>query len=144
MKYERDVEAPAPTLTGNGGAWEVIDYDRRQTSGDGVPARPIPVTDPAPTIAAEGLAKGCDVWVTERPATTLAGDPRVFQPGGHHEPGEQSQNAVRVTIEQAAILQTFPPDYPWQGSRTAQFTQVGNAVPPVLAKAILRALLEAA
>lgn len=95
--------------------------------------------EPAHTMAAQGLAKGRDVW---RP---VAGDARIFQPGNHREdvPGEQSQNAVRVTVQQAAILQTFPSDHPWQGSRSKQFEQVGNAVPPLLAKAILSALLEA-
>ena len=84
-----------------------------------------------------------DDWPERRPATVLAGDPRVFQPGGHHGKGEQSQNAVRVSIEEASILQSFPPDYPWQGSRSKRFQQIGNAVPPLMARAVLSALLEA-
>ena len=45
--------------------------------------------------------------------------------------------STRVTIEQAAILQSFPPDYVWCGTKSAQYQQVGNAVPPLLAAHIL-------
>jgi DNA (cytosine-5)-methyltransferase 1 len=47
----------------------------------------------------------------------------------------------KITLPQAAILQTFPADYPFAGTKGDQFLQVGNAVPPLLAERILRALV---
>jgi len=45
--------------------------------------------------------------------------------------------STRITVEQAAILQSFPAGYVWCGTKTAQYQQVGNAVPPLLAAHIL-------
>jgi DNA (cytosine-5)-methyltransferase 1 len=50
--------------------------------------------------------------------------------------------ARRLTIEESALLQTFPPGMRFAGSRSSQYTQVGDAVPPGLALVLGIALKE--
>lgn len=83
-------------------------------------------------------------WVHHRPSTSVVGDARIGRPGhkGRELGGEShfAIDSVRVTVAEGGVLQSFPPDYPWRGSRTKQYQQVGNAIPPLLAAHILAAL----
>lgn len=152
-------DRPSPTITGGGtetGGAEPIAkiarYNTLPTWGHQASAKwvvaagvtgagtPRPDSAPAPTITGKGTAyvltdldqyigpkaavEGSTEWMYERP-------PRQKTPG-----------SVRVTPEQAAILQSFPNDYPWQGAKGKVFQQIGNAIPPLLAQAILSSLTE--
>lgn len=48
----------------------------------------------------------------------------------------------RLTVEEAAVIQTFPLGMQWCGSQSAKYRQIGNAVPPRLALAIGKAMRE--
>jgi DNA (cytosine-5)-methyltransferase 1 len=86
-------------------------------------------------------------WTQKRRATTVVADPRISTPRAYRkskprsgkEWASQFEEAVRVSVEEAAVLQGFRPDYPWQGSRSRCFLQVGNAVCPPVARLVVEA-----
>ncbi|MFD8516494.1 DNA cytosine methyltransferase [Streptomyces antimycoticus] len=143
------VDAPSWALTEKARSW--ILHTNRDQRPDGSRQTTDPHTAPAPALTgksggqwvlkhnarANATVRSFE-WINTRPATTVCATNRIAPPGHRdRSPKGESQFAspdtVRITVPEASILQSFSVDYPWRGTRTKQFEQVGNAVPPLLA-----------
>ena len=87
-----------------------------------------------PIIDEEHLYDGKKSWVEEYHAKIMSGSKPVFE--------EAPKRLRRLTVKEAAILQSFPLDYVFSGPQSKVFSQIGNAVPCDLAFVVASAVRE--
>lgn len=135
----RAVAPPPPTYSEQGGGWDLFGG----------------YTSPWPTMA-DAIGWG----FTDRPSPTVtaggakSGGVEPFARGGREAlrqaqirgnwrwkpgPRDLTPSSIALSTAEAGLLQSFPPDYPWQGSKCKAQQQAGNAVPPLLAAHVVAA-----
>jgi DNA (cytosine-5)-methyltransferase 1 len=94
------------------------------------PAKTLPASmggNATPIVDQDELDHGVEPWVI--------GYHRRLQAG--RRPLRRTPRRMRrITVQEAAALQTFPTDWELHGPQVARYRQVGNAVPPNLAQAV--------
>lgn len=159
---DRPADQPAPSITSKARSdvWHCARLSLRTDTRPGRSGRPRPtrgLDQPAPTLVF-GKRLNAVSWVLDRrsltpdrcggrhptpPAQTARPAPTLTGASDRQGPRRCAAcpGTRRITMAEASILQGFAPDYPWQGSTSRAFAQIGNAVPPPLAVAILRQVL---
>jgi site-specific DNA-cytosine methylase len=111
---------------------------RNLGAGDGLGARP---DDVAPTVPAKIGGQSGLAAMDAASVHAWTGSEGTTEPGRVHK--RPKTILRRLSTAEVARLQGFPDDYPWRGSPTSVYRQIGNAVPPPLASAVGHAIAAA-
>ena len=147
----RSIDEPSVTISGAAGGSTRPFIEARivgggtnpRGKGEGHTRSLVDLTDrPSTTIAAQvgGGAGNAGPFVVAPTITTADG-----QGVGSKASRDTLERAIgkrRLTVEECATLQGFPAGMAFTGTKTSQYRQVGNAVPPVLIERLARAVLE--
>lgn len=130
---KQEVAPPAPTHA-KGGANGLLPWvSMAEGIGWGFTTRPAPTV----TATSKGGPRAFDGGSGARAAVLKAIEEGTWQ----NFPDDRQVSrtgAVRASVAEVGLAQTFPADWPWTGRIQAiQHRQVGNAVPPMLARAYL-------
>lgn len=105
--------------------------------------RPMDMNRPAPTLPAsmggnrtpivdqQTLEDGSEQWVASYHASLMEGGPVAET---------VPSRLRRISVQEAAAIQSFPKDMPWYGSQSSRYRQIGNAVPPKMAYAVAQSV----
>lgn len=141
----RPADRPAQNLTEKARSWTVF-----SSSGDpdstSIDADHDPQVDEVTELVGNQVPRGRQPGdYHARPADllaqTLSSGARTWNLRRRSPLDDAVLERRQLTVGEAAVLQTYPADFPFAGSRTRQFLQIANAVPPLLAEAIVRAVV---
>lgn len=140
-RYERLGDLPAPTMTAGSRSNRVMRSNYSAGGSGTAEERGRTMReDDKPSLVMTGKPGH---WV--RPSFTVTGGGTGTtggaEPFGSRARASMPEGASRITVEEAAALQSYPPGFTFTGTKTKQFLQIGNAVPPLLAEAILKGFL---
>jgi DNA (cytosine-5)-methyltransferase 1 len=106
--------------------------------------RPIRLDRPAPTLPAS--MGGNKTPIVDQQALDTGEPNWVEDYHAHLRSGGQPYASVpsrmrRLTVEECAVIQSFPGAYRFAGKQSSRFAQIGNAVPPLLAFHVARRVM---